>query len=123
MLSKKCLKQFHTKSVLPNFKSSLKFGEVFCIFTKLKVNEYRSGAMPWFWKTLILSSSHQRCSLRKGVLRNFERFTGKQLCQSLFFNKVAGLRLWHRCFPVTFSKILRTPFLQNTSGRLLLYFS
>ena len=29
-------------------------------------------------------------------------------------------RLWHRCFPVNFAKFLRTPFLQNTSGRLLL---
>ena len=33
----------------------------------------------------------QRCSL-KGVLRNFTKFTGKHLCQSLFFYKVAGLR-------------------------------
>ena len=36
----------------------------------------------------------------------------------------AGLlkrRLWHRCFPVNFAKFLRTPFLQNTSGRLLLF--
>ena len=37
-----------------------------------------------------LRSSHQRCSIRKGVLRNFTKFTGKHLCQSLFFNKVAG---------------------------------
>ena len=29
-------------------------------------------------------------------------------------------RLWHRCFPVNFAKFLRTPFSQNTSGRLLL---
>ena len=36
-------------------------------------------------------SSHQRFSVRKGVLRNFAKFTWKQLCQSLFFNKVAGL--------------------------------
>ena len=51
-------------------------------------------------------SSHQRCSLREGVLRNFTKFTGKHLCQSLFFYKVAGLRpatsfkkrLWHRFF-------------------------
>ena len=28
--------------------------------------------------------------------------------------------LWHRCFPKNFAKFLRTPFLQNTSGRLLL---
>ena len=50
------------------------------------------------------------------------------MCQSLFFNKVAGLRpatllkkrLWHRYFPVNFAKFLRTPFLQNIFGRLLL---
>ena len=28
----------------------------------------------------------------KSVLRNFAKFTGKHLCQSLFFNEVAGLR-------------------------------
>ena len=28
-------------------------------------------------------------------------------------------RLWNWCFPVNFSKFLRTPFSQNTSGRLL----
>ena len=27
---------------------------------------------------------------KKGVLRNFAKFIGKHLCQSLFFNKVAG---------------------------------
>ena len=27
---------------------------------------------------------------KKGVLRNFAKFTGKRLCQSLFFKKVAG---------------------------------
>ena len=30
-------------------------------------------------------------------------------------------RLWHRCFPIKFAKFLRKPFLQNTSGRLLLF--
>ena len=29
---------------------------------------------------------------KKGVLRNFAKFTGKNVCQGLFFNKVAGLR-------------------------------
>ena len=37
-------------------------------------------------------SNHQRCSIIKGVLINFPKFTGKHLCQSLFLNKVAGLR-------------------------------
>ena len=29
--------------------------------------------------------------MKKGVLRNFAKFTGKHLCQSLFFNKFAVL--------------------------------
>ena len=29
---------------------------------------------------------------KKGVLGTFAKFTGKHLCQSLIFNKVAGLR-------------------------------
>ena len=41
----------------------------------------------------------------------------KPVPESLF-NKAAGLG--HRCFTVNFAKFLRTPFLQNTSGRLLL---
>ena len=66
---------------------------------------------------------------KKGVLENFTKFTGKHLCQSVFFNKVACLRpdrdwqrkwLWHRCFPVNFAKFQGTPFLHNTSRRLLL---
>ena len=36
-------------------------------------------------------SSRQEVFCKKGVLRNFTKFTGKHLCQSLFFNKVAGL--------------------------------
>ena len=73
-------------------------------------------------------SSHRSCSIRKCVLRNFTKFTGKHLYQSPFLNKVASLRpatllkkgLWHRCFPMNFAKFLRTPFSQNTFGRLLL---
>ena len=37
-------------------------------------------------------SSQMRCSIIKCVLRNFAKFTEKHLCQSLFFNKAAGLR-------------------------------
>ena len=52
------------------------------------------------------------------VLKNFANFTRKQLCWSLLFNKVAGLRLAtslkkrlkHRCFPVKFAKFLKTTF-------------
>ena len=54
---------------------------------------------------------------KKGVLRNFAKFTGKHLCQRLLFNKVAGRAcksLWHRCFPVNFAKLLRTPSFYRT---------
>ena len=69
-------------------------------------------------------SSHPWCSTRKGVLRNFAKFTGKDLCQSLFFNKATDLRpatllkkkLWRRCFPVSFAKFLRTLFYRTPLG-------
>ena len=54
-------------------------------------------------------SSQRRWSKKKVVLKNFAKFKGKHLCQSIFFNKVAGLMLWHRCFPVNFAKRLRIP--------------
>ena len=41
---------------------------------------------------LILSRSRRpEVFCKKRVLRNFAKFTEKHLCQSLFFNKVAGL--------------------------------
>ena len=55
-------------------------------------------------------SSHPEVFCKNGVLRNFAKFTVKYQCQSLLFNKVAGLRLWHRCFPVNFVKFLRPSF-------------
>ena len=73
-------------------------------------------------------SSSPEVSCKKGVLRNFTKFTGKHLCQSLFFNEVTGLRpaillkkrLWHRCFPMNFVKFSRTPFYVGHLWRLLL---
>ena len=64
-------------------------------------------------------SSRSKIFCKKGVLKIFRKFTGKHLYHSFFFNKVAGLRpatllrkrLWHRCFPVSFKKFLRIPFL------------
>ena len=62
---------------------------------------------------------------KKRALKIFAKLTEKRLYQSHFLNKVAGLRtatllkkrLWHRSFSVKFAKFLRTPLLQNTSGR------
>ena len=63
-------------------------------------------------------SSRSEVFFEKGVFKNFAKFTGKYLCQSLFVNKISGLRpatllkkkLWHKGFPVSFMKFLRTSF-------------
>ena len=41
--------------------------------------------------TAMSEAAVQRCSMKK-VSKNFAKVTGKDLCLSLFFNKVAGLR-------------------------------
>ena len=78
-------------------------------------------------KNMIINrNSNRRCSVRKGVLKNFKEFTGKHLCQNLFINKglrsvtLLKKRLWHRCFPVNFARFLRTAFLKGHLRWLLL---
>ena len=54
-----------------------------------------------------------------GTLKNLANYTEKQLCQSLFFNKVTGSmdvtllkkKLQHSCFPVNIAKFLKTTLL------------
>ena len=59
----------------------------------------------WLYNFPSFRSSHWRCSVRKGVLRNSAKFTGKHLWQSLFFNKVAG---WSDCFWYIACLLLKT---------------
>ena len=68
------------------------------------------------FEELLLTTVRSRPEVfcEKGVLRNFAKFTGKYLRQSLFFNRVENL--WHRCFPVKICEISKNTFLQNTSG-------
>ena len=91
------------------------------IFLKILQQSILQKAQP------LIKSRHQRSFLIKGVLRNFAKFTGKHLCQSLFFNKVAALRPttllkrrpWHRCFPVNFTKFLEHLFCRTPLGDCL----
>ena len=53
---------------------------------------------------------------KKNCSRNSAKFTGKHLCQRLFFKKESLAQV----FSCEFCEFLRTPFLQNTSGRMLL---
>ena len=59
-------------------------------------------------------SSRPDVFCEKGVLRNFAKFTGKHLCQSLFLNKVAGLRSKVQVFPCKFCEISKNTFLHRT---------
>ena len=73
-------------------------------------------------------SRHLRRSVKKGILRNSAKFTGKHLSQNLFFNKVAGWSLatllkkgfWHRKFSCEFNNISKNKFstehLQTTAS-------
>ena len=71
------------------------------------------------------TSSCPEVFCKKGVLRTFAKFTGKHLCQSVFFKKFQASgnfikkRLWRRCFPVNFAKFLRTPFIDWFSRYIL----
>ena len=81
-------------------------------------------------KSLLSNTRNSRPEVfcKKGVLRNFAKFTGKHRCQTLFFNKVAGLipatllkkSLWHKFFTVNFVNFLRTPILTEYLWWLLL---
>ena len=76
---------------------------------------------------MFFRSSHQSCFTKK-VFLEISQDSQESICARVFFLiklQVWGLQqksLWYRCFPVNFVKFLRTPFLQNTSGRLLLCF-
>ena len=86
------------------------------------------------FEALLISATYVTEAATRGVLSKkvfleiSQKFTGKHLCQSLFFNKVADLkpttllkkRRWPGCFPWNFMTFLRISFLQNTSGQLLL---
>ena len=59
--------------------------EMFVYDDKVTINQNKKNFSRLFW------SSHQRCSIKKVLLKNFAKFTGKDLCQSLIFNEVAAL--------------------------------
>ena len=68
-------------------------------------------------------SSHRRCSIKENILKSFANFTGKHLCQSLYFDKVPSLRpvilLKKRLWQIFFLWILGN-FLENLFYRPLL---
>ena len=63
---------------------------LFCFSFKRTLN-----CLPgWVKANKITRSSHQRCSLKKAVLKNFAIFKGNTLV-GVSFNKVLGLKTWN----------------------------
>ena len=67
-------------------------------------------------------SSHRRCSIKKGVLKNFAIFTGKHMCWSLFFITLEEWRAGtlNNAGAVNITKFFITPILKKICKRLLL---
>ena len=70
----------------------------YCVSQQRIKTAFKKSLIKFSWRNCdhhifqrLFRSSQLRCSMKKGVLRNFSRFTGKYLCQSLFLNKVTGL--------------------------------
>ena len=63
---------------------------------------------------LILKSSNQRLSVKKGAVKNVVNFTGNHLYWSLRACNIFQKRLWHRCIAVKFTKFLRAPILKGS---------
>ena len=89
--------------------------KVIWVYYLLSVNHYKFIIIHLnFPNNLKYRSSHRRCSVRKGVLKNFAKFTRKNLCQACNFIKKETLV---QVFRVSFLNFLKTPSLYNTSGR------
>ena len=56
--------------------------------------------------------------MKKGVLKYFAKFTGKHLCQSLFFNKVIKKEILAHVFSCEFCDIFKNTFLQRLAVKL-----
>ena len=69
-----------------------------------------------------ISYSATKTFCKNATPKNFSKWTGKDQCWSILFNKVAGpmpamvlqKRLKDTCFPVNFAKKLGTPFFPRT---------
>ena len=90
---------------------------------KLQINYFLNFFLEGCFKLLTIRSSCPEVFSKKGVLRYFAKFTGKHLCESFFFNKVAGLRpakfiekeILAQVFSCKFCEISKNTFFHRTS--------
>ena len=85
-----------------------------------KINFYK-----WFKRSFSenIRSSHWRCSVRKGVLRNSAKFTGKHLCQSLLFKKEILVQVFSCKFCEISQITFFTEHLRTTASEICFFWS
>ena len=88
------------KLILKTFTEKFKYFYLFkyFLYNAIKAQQFQKCPVTIFSRLYFAieikeRSNHQDVFCKKGALRNFAKFAGKHLCQSLYFNKVAGLRL------------------------------
>ena len=88
--------------------------EKFVEFEK-EIKKITNRQKAWAKKTVKqLEAETQECSVE--ILRNFAKLTGKHMCQSLFFNRIGGLRpeTQTQVFSCEFCKISKSTFSYRT---------
>ena len=111
----------------PFYKAPL--AECFCTYryiSKTDIIQFNHPNRYDFWYYFLSAfvvSSYPEVPCKKGVLKNFAKFTGKQLRQGLSLRPATLLkkRLWHKCFAVNFVKFLKTPISVEHLRWLLLF--
>ena len=92
---------------------------VICCLNLLALSRKAILIIVWYSSHLMIISSEVitleavtwTCFVKKLFWKFFAKFTGRQLCQSLFFINVSSLL--QRCFPVNFANFLRTCFIEH----------
>ena len=100
------------------------------LYLKYKIKmRYEILSFQWFWKIgltaqickkKVVRSSHRRCSMKKMFLKISKNSQENNCARVSFLIKDIEKEAVAQVLPMSFEKFLRTPFLQNTSWRLLL---
>ena len=116
VVHKHLVRKFKRKFGRNQWKIFIDLNSLFALLVHMMVPKWQDRASTSY---ICIFTYNLKAATRGDLYRNFTKFTEKHLCQSLFFNKVAGprpvtllrKRLWRRYFPFNFTKFLRTPFL------------
>ena len=85
-------------------------------YTEIFVSDYfMKHSLMYITFNLISWNSYKICKKETSTIKKKKEFK-----RSLEPATLLKERLWRRCFPVNLAKFLKTHFLRNTSGRLLL---